>query len=412
MPIRILHFADVHIGMENFGKLNPETGLSSRIHDFLLRMDDITDYARAEEADLIVFAGDAFKTATPNPTFQRAFATRIKELSLIAPVILLVGNHDLQPNSSKASSIEIYSTLDVPNVLVAETFDVHEVTTRNGRVIVGTAPYPIRARLMEQIDSTSKTIREMDDQLQDSLYTTLDQLATQADEMAGDDPRLLIGHFTVTGAKYGSERGIMLGKDVAVGLGALADPRWDYVALGHIHKHQNLTAGRKDVPPVVYSGSVERIDFGEERDEKGFCWIQLERGNTVWDFVPLAARPMRTLSVDCRTDKQPTDTLLKLIKSENLREAIVRIRVDLTAETDALLRDDKVREALRDAGVYHIAAIEHRLERQERIRLGASPEGLTPEELLERFLSNKGYNNSEKETLMALAVGLMANDNG
>ena len=69
-------------------------------------------------------------------------------------------------------------------------------------------------------------------------------------------------------------------------------------------------------------------------------------------------------------------------------------------------------EALRDAGVYHIAAIEHRLERQERIRLGASPEGLTPEELLERFLSNKGYNNSEKETLMALAVGLMANDNG
>ena len=412
MPIRILHFADVHIGMENFGKLNPETGLSSRIHDFLLRMDDITDYARVEEADLIVFAGDAFKTATPNPTFQRAFATRIKELSLIAPVILLVGNHDLQPNSSKASSIEIYSTLDVPNVLVAETFDVHEVTTRNGRVIVGTAPYPIRARLMEQIDSTSKTIREMDDQLQDSLYTTLDQLATQADEMAGDDPRLLIGHFTVTGAKYGSERGIMLGKDVAVGLGALADPRWDYVALGHIHKHQNLTAGRKDVPPVVYSGSVERIDFGEERDEKGFCWIQLERGNTVWDFVPLAARPMRTLSVDCRTDKQPTDTLLKLIKSENLREAIVRIRVDLTAETDALLRDDKVREALRDAGVYHIAAIEHRLERQERIRLGASPEGLTPEELLERFLSNKGYNNSEKETLMALAVGLMANDNG
>ena len=375
-------------------------------------MDDITDYARAEEDDLIVFAGDAFKTATPNPTFQRAFATRIKELSLIAPVILLVGNHDLQPNSSKASSIEIYSTLDVPNVLVAETFDVHEVTTRNGRVIVGTAPYPIRARLMEQIDSTSKTIREMDDQLQDSLYTTLDQLATQADEMAGDDPRLLIGHFTVTGAKYGSERGIMLGKDVAVGLGALADPRWDYVALGHIHKHQNLTAGRKDVPPVVYSGSVERIDFGEERDEKGFCWIQLERGNTVWDFVPLAARPMRTLSVDCRTDKQPTDTLLKLIKSENLREAIVRIRVDLTAETDALLRDDKVREALRDAGVYHIAAIEHRLERQERIRLGASPEGLTPEELLERFLSNKGYNNSEKETLMALAVGLMANDNG
>jgi exonuclease SbcD len=406
-PIRVLHFADVHIGMENFGKTNPDTGLSSRIHDFLLRMDDIIDYAREEQADLIVFAGDAFKTATPNPTFQRAFATRIKELTLIAPVILLVGNHDLQPNSSKASSIDIYHTLDVPNVLVAESFAVHEVQTKQGRVVVGTAPYPVRARLMEQVDASSKTIREIDDQLQDILYTTLDQLATQADELAGDDPRLLIGHVTVTGAKYGSERGIMLGKDVAVGLGALADPRWDYVALGHIHTHQNLTAGRKDVPPVVYAGSVERIDFGEERDEKGFCWVNLARGETVWDFVALAARPMVTLSADCCDDKQPTDTLIKLIKAETLTNAIVRIRVDLTTESAALLRDDKVRECLREAGVYHIAAIEHRLARMERLRLGASPEGMTHEELLAQYLGSKGYNEADKATLMELALPLM-----
>ena len=67
-PIRVLHFADVHIGMENFGKIDNETGVSSRVRDFLARLDDMVVYAREQDVDLIIFAGDAFKTATPSPT--------------------------------------------------------------------------------------------------------------------------------------------------------------------------------------------------------------------------------------------------------------------------------------------------------------------------------------------------------
>src|SRR5690606_41822083 len=82
-------------------------------------------------------------------------------------------------------------------------------------------------------------------------------MAEEADKY--DMPRILTAHFTVSGAVIGSERSIMLGRDVAVGLSSVADPRWDYVALGHIHKHQVLTQGRVDTPPVVYSGSIEQI---------------------------------------------------------------------------------------------------------------------------------------------------------
>ncbi len=49
--------------------------------------------------------------------------------------------------------------------------------------------------------------------------------------------------------------------------------------MGHIHKHQNLTRDREEAPPVIYSGSMERIDFGEEGDPKGFCWVELDRGS-------------------------------------------------------------------------------------------------------------------------------------
>jgi len=73
-PLRVLHFADVHIGMENYGKLDPATGTSTRVRDFLDRMDEVIDYALAHEADLAVFAGDAFKHRDPDPTQQREFA--------------------------------------------------------------------------------------------------------------------------------------------------------------------------------------------------------------------------------------------------------------------------------------------------------------------------------------------------
>ena len=308
-PIRVLHFADTHVGMENYGRTDPVTGLSSRVVDFLHRMDDICQYAIDHDADLIVFAGDAFKTRSPNPTFQREFAHRIRDLAQVAPVILLIGNHDLPLTQMKASSVEIYDTLDVPNVRVAAEFETFVVETKRGEVLIGTAPYPLRARILEDTKTTGLTIAETDARLQEQLVHIMEDLAEQA-EAHGEMPRLLTGHFTVGGAVVGSERNIMLGRDVSVPKDSLADSRWDYVALGHIHKHQNMTKGRDDVPAVVYSGSIERIDFGEEGDPKGFCWVELARHDTDWTFVKLEkVRPFVTLRADLRDDAQPTPTV-------------------------------------------------------------------------------------------------------
>lgn len=117
-PIRVLHFADLHIGMENYGKLDAQTGVSSRIGDFLARLDEIVQYVFDHDADLVVFAGDAFKTRDPDPTQQREFARRIKQLADRLPVFLLVGNHDIPGMAARATSIDIFRALDVPNVIV------------------------------------------------------------------------------------------------------------------------------------------------------------------------------------------------------------------------------------------------------------------------------------------------------
>lgn len=411
-PIRVLHFADIHIGMENYGKTDPETGLSSRIVDFLRRMDEMVEAAKEQEVDLVIFAGDAFKTRSPNPTYQREFAWRIQDMAEFAQVVLLVGNHDLPPSSLKASSIEIYDTLRVKNVWVAHDYEVRRIPTSRGDVLVGAAPYPIRSRLIQKLDDTERTIRETDDALEDVLAQTLESLAAEADEKdtTGDTPRLLTGHFTVRGAVQGSERSVMLGRDVQVSLGLVADNRWDYVALGHIHKHQNLTHNHEDAPPVIYSGSLERVDFGEEGDQKGYCMVELSRKGTTWSFVPVNARTMVTLRVDCRDDTNPTRTVVSEIKKHRLGGAVVRLIVQLTPESDASLNDGALRDALRQAGVFHTAGIRRDVERPTRSRLGTNPEGLTHEELLEQYFISKGVDAEQRKRLLEAAHGIMFPD--
>jgi len=415
-PIRVLHFADTHIGMENYGKTDPKTGLSSRVVDFLRRLDDMVKYAGDNDVDLVIFAGDAFKTRNPNPTYQREFAWRIQDLAQLAPVVMLIGNHDIPPTVLKASSIEIYSTLSVPNVWVADDYTVQKISTRRGDVIVGAAPYPMRARLMQDASLQSTSIADADAQLQRVVIETLEHLADQADTLAeeGDDdlPRILTGHFTVAGAVWGSERSVMLGRDVQVPLSSLADPRWDYVALGHIHKRQCLTAERSGVPPVVYSGSLERIDFGEANDTKGFCWVELARSNTNWWYEDVAARPMVTVRGDCRTASDPTRTMLDEIQALALRGAVVRLVIGLTPETEALLNENALRDALRQAGVFHIAGIRKDVERTTRARLGGSPEGLSHEELLERYFISREIPTDRRQELMTAAADIMGTETG
>lgn len=387
-PIRLLHFADVHIGMENYGRTDPATGLSSRVVDFLRRMDEMVAYARDHEVDLAIFAGDAFKSRNPNPTFQREFAWRIQDLAALCPVVLLVGNHDLPNIDKRASSIEIYETLRVPNTILGRDYTLLTVETKRGPVLVGTAPYPVRNHLLRDVDLPhNRTIAQIDGVLGEHLDRRLQEMAEEASNF--DMPRILTGHFSVSGAVLGSERSVMLGRDVTVMLSTVADPVWDYVALGHIHQHQCLTLGRADVPPVVYSGSLERIDFGEEADKKGFVWAEVERGRARWEFVEVGCRPFVTLRVDVRRAGDPNQVVLETIARHDLRDAIVRVIITADPETDLLLQDRLIHSALLDAHANHVAAIQRDVERPARLRLGTSPEGLDPDQLLERYLSSK-----------------------
>jgi exonuclease SbcD len=383
-PIRLLHLADIHIGMENYGRIDPATGIHGRVLDFLRRFDEVIDYGLARDVDLVVFAGDAFKTRDPNPTYQREFARRIKRLSDVGvPTVLLVGNHDLPAMEKKANSLDIFRTLAVPNVIVGWRDELFGIETKRGPVQVACVPYPMRQRLLARDEYRGRNLEELDRALTDVVGDIVRGLATQLDPAI---PSVLAGHFTVGGATFGSERSVMIGSDVVVLKSVLADPAWDHVALGHIHKHQELNGGA--YPAIVYPGSLERIDFGEERDPKGFCWVELARGQTRWQFIEVKARPFATLWVDARDADNPTQAALEEIARRDVTETVVRVNVKLRAHQETQLREKDIASALK--GASYIAAISKDVEREARTRLGgAPPEELAPLELLERYFEAK-----------------------
>jgi exonuclease SbcD len=397
--IRLMHLADLHIGIENYGQLDPATGLNGRVMDFLRRLSEAVEFALNNEIDLVIFAGDAYKSREPNSTYRREFSRRIKRLADAGiPVILLVGNHDLPSQERRASSVEIFRTLEVPNVLVGSHERLHRVTTRRGEVVqVATVPYPMRQRLLTDEEHKEKTIAELDAWLQQLVAENIQALAAQVDPAL---PAVLAGHFSVSEASFGSERAVMLGRDVVVLKSVLADPAWDYVALGHIHRHQELNGGQH--PPIVYCGSLERIDFGEEKEPKGFVIAEVRRGHTEWQFQPVEARRFVTIRADVRDEADPLAALLETIARHDLAGAVVRVSIQARPEQEGLIRDADVRRAL--SAAYSVAGVNKEIERAYRQRLGGqSPEGLTPAELLARYLESKGTPPQRIEILLQYA---------
>ena len=407
--MRILHFSDLHIGVENYGRTDPETGLSTRLGDFLLSLDQVVEYALTQSVDLVLLAGDAYKGRDPSQTHQREFATRLARLSQAGiPTFLLVGNHDLPNAVSRATAVEIFSTLQVPHVQIGAGLQTYNISTTAGPLQVVAVPWPRRSAMLNREESRGLSIEQVRHEIEDRITLAIDRRVQDLDP---EVPAILAGHVTVNGATVGTERSMMLGQAHVLLASALHRPQLEYVALGHIHKHQIL---RSESPMVVYSGSLQRVDFSEELDEKGFCVVELDpsapQGQRLVDFSfeRLSARPFVTVDVDIsNSDADPTEEVLRAIARKDVADAVVRVRVTLPAELETSLRESDIRDALQAA--HYIAAISREVSdgtRRTRLEAGEA-EGLQPMQALKRYLESRDLDPKRQDQLVRRAEQLI-----
>ena len=408
--MRILHLADVHIGVENYGRVDPETGLSTRLQDFLDTYDEAVDFALENGVDLVLFCGDAYKSRDPSQTHQREFARRVNKLaSKGVSVFLLVGNHDTPHVIGRATALEIFETLEVPNVYIADNLQTYHVQTRAGPIQVVAVPWIRRSAFLAREDSRGLTPDQVNEAIQERLARAV---RSQAEGLDASIPAVLAGHVSVGQAELSSEQTMMVGRDYVLMKSDLALPQFDYVALGHIHRHQIL--GRD--PHVVYSGSLQRVDFGEEKDEKGFCVLDLDANQPLgarledFGFHAVNARPFLTIPVSVSSgDLNPTATVVKEISKYHIEGAVVRLQITVPGELEGHLHDGEIRAALE--GANFVASISKQVLDRPRTRLGAAySKGLDPKEALAAYLESRSVPSDRAKILMSYAETLIDED--
>lgn len=404
--VRILHLADLHIGVENYGHFDASQGMHTRLMDFLARLDEAIDYGISADVDLVLIAGDMFKNRDPQPRHQREFANRIRRLyEANIPVLMIIGNHDTAPGRDTANSVSVYEGLQYPGVTIAKRLEVYRCQGKTGPVAVICVPWLMR----EIFVSNNEALRNasMSDQETVMINLVEQYIQTQVDMLQREDsqrPIVVTFHGTVSGAVTGFERQLTLGKDLQLPQSVLAPAGVDYVALGHIHKHQVL----RQQPPMIYPGSIERIDFGEINEKAKGCVLVEFTGRTAkWSFKPLAARAMQVIELDLtNTPDQLTERVeLAIERNTNLKDAIVAVYLTLHPEQKSLLSLARIRHKLEQAGVAYIARIVRTTPEEQRAReadVTRETDIPTPTQALNRYLRRTNYQESELETLVTL----------
>jgi len=404
--IKLLHFADAHIDMANYGQHDAATGLPQRVMDFLKSLDVIVDTAISEKVDLVIFAGDTYRDRSPAPTFQREWGKRIMRLSRAKiPTLLLTGNHDVSPSQYRAHAIQEFDTLSPDYIHVVSSLKLLGPDDLDGvPVQIIAIPWITRSGILSSLTADSSNEEDPQELIEQALNDWLDQTISG---LAPDLPTILTAHASIAGAKFGSEQTVKIGRDVVLPPGLVANPALDYVALGHIHRYQDLNQGSH--PPVIYPGSIERVDFGEINEEKGFIIAEIEKGHTDYHWQQLPIRRFLDYRVELEDLLGVNEKIMAALpSSEELAEAIVRLTLVYPSDLETLIDEARIYDHAQKAFAFQLIK---KPITEARTRLGDSFEAssMTHAELLELYWKRQHIEDKdERERLQKLAEELIS----
>jgi len=194
----------------------------------------------------------------------------------------------------------------------------------------------------------------------------------------------------VQNAIYGNERSVMLGSDLVLPGGLVMDPRLDYVALGHIHHGQNVNEGKH--PPVIYPGSIEKVDFGEAQEKKYFVIAEIKKGDVPYQFRELSGRKFfdRFLRFS-NEEAMPTaaefrERIMACLPSQaEMKDAVVRLVLEYPRPWEGLVDEPEIRKHASETLEFHFIR-RPQIEARIRLREGSTLASLSPKELLMEYL--------------------------
>jgi exonuclease SbcD len=430
--MKLLHLADVHLGYESYGRVDPSTGLNTRLLDFAAQLERAVDTALDERVDAVLFAGDAYRTASPGPTEQQFLAGQLERLVREGiPVVMVTGNHDQPAGFGRSSALDIFSFLGgtgqgslTPGTEPRRTPRLGEglvtiinrlgapitIPTVSGPLQVVGVPWLRRTVLLNREEYQNLPEEQLLQKMEQGLLAQLEDCAARLDPGA---PAVLLAHLTMSSAVYsGSERSATIGRDPVFLPTAIGYPEFDYVALGHIHRHQDLSNGYR--APMVYAGSLERVDFGEADEEKGFVLVDIGKGTrpserkVSYRHVPVPARRFVSIEAVCPIGESPTEAIARVIRQHDIDGAIVKLTYRVSDEEAPLVDLGALRQQLSPA--FNIAQIQRLTDARERIRRATATREMGLGEAMDAYLANHPELADRRDELKKTALALASTE--
>lgn len=274
--IRILHTADLHLGVETYGYTGAN-GINSRIADYLFMLDSLVATAVSTNFDVFLIAGDIFENERPSNYVVTEFSKRIRALlDGGVAVVITPGNHETSSSARVPSVLEVIRALkpskdDSPEIAChvigsqpAKPGDMdtlgglHMVPTKSGNLQVLAMPYPRRSEILTAQEMKDSPSREESKNL--AAVKFLQRMMTLACQAEPDIPSVFVGHFGVKEAQMQPGRMGYLAEDVVFSayeiMSALSFSKavFTYIALGHYHNPQMPT------PNLTESVELEDLD--------------------------------------------------------------------------------------------------------------------------------------------------------
>jgi exonuclease SbcD len=413
--INFIHTADIHFGVENYGKIDPHTGIHTRLLDFEKALNFCVDYTIEQNADFFIFTGDAYKTANPSPTQQKLLMRCLLRLhAKKIPVVIIVGNHDHPLTFGKANSLDIFDNLPIDGFHVIGKPQVLNLQTKNGIVQIVGIPWPTRNTISLNNKQNFKTAHEITDYIAQTVSQLIGHFAQSLDPNL---PAILGGHLTVSSGIFsGSEKRAIYGNDPVLLPSQLAISPFDYVALGHLHRYQDLNAGNH--PAIVYAGSIERVDFGERKEEKGFCHVTItDKQNSSHQFIKTPTRkfiqidltlvPSEQFETGTSHHNHQTLQILNELKKHDLNGSVIKIKYEIPAHETDVVNLKALQMACQDC--MHIVSITGVHKPQTRVMRTSMTAGHDLASMLSNYFNNKAELKNKSEQLINLALDLAQN---
>jgi len=335
--MRVVICGDTHFGaVFGLGKTMPD-GINTRVRDYENSFNKIVDYCIDEAVDVFVQTGDLFDSRSPLPEHMSIVDSCIKRLSNAGiSTMIIMGNHDYRKSGTNfSSSITSLASNDYLNVRVLLEPEVIEVD--NGSDSMNILLIPYRDKRMYDGGGAEASSSKYNEHIRGML-----------DGISNSNPTIAIGHNFYYEGSYNDYGGAEILADTK----AFSD--CDMVAMGHQH---NFRIVRKKNPMTIYTGSMDKLNFGDSNIDKYF--IDYDSLNKKVLFKKVASRGLIDFSINLvGTPISDIDkSIVDKISNIDAEDSIVRVKVSVDESSFSAVNKEYIENKLYSMGAFFVSRV-------------------------------------------------------